>query len=579
MGSLARVGYLWLDARIGWWPKISSPRIRSTLVVLERGWADMIVDPRRYRISPWATRLTSPMGRLLPHPDLVLFLDADSDVVYERKPELDPAEIDRQLRRWRELSRADAGRSEPLDATETAENVLDAAVARINDRLASRQFDVTASELARAALGKPAQQGIDYWVIARRGRPRWFLQAQAGAPGLLRTGIYRPAKGRHFAAAATLDAIRGTTRGRLGTTAVLTVDPETGLAPAIASQLGRTRVSIIGAAVPKDRGGRAILSVCDDDGRSIAFAKVGCEGEPLQHERKVLEELTRIGPTTFVVPRVQACFEWSGATVLVLEPLQVSGRSDRPLAEPEVEALAELSDLGNDLERVLGRVPGQIPAHGDFAPWNSGRTKSGRLALWDWEDAHLGDPLEDFFHWQFQRLVLLSSGDVAGLIGRVLDPDPVLLALCAKVALAPEETPSLLRSYLERAAADQYPATAASRVRVACNRAPRSRSRMTAIRNLPLRWWLSAGVLAVALGWGAAANRQVTFVALVALLGATALAAPASAWVGAALIAALTFKGFVSLGVLPSAATFVDLPLAWGALLVGLRSTESDHRS
>ncbi len=93
---------------------------------------------------------------------------------------------------------------------------------------------------------------------------------------------------------------------------------------------------------------------------------------------------------------------------------------------------------------------------------------------------------------------------------------------------------------------------------------------MTAIRNLPLRWWLSAGVLSIALGWGAAANRQVTFVALVALLGATALAAPASAWVGAALIAALTFKGLVSLSVLPSSATFVDLPLAWGALFVGL---------
>ena len=65
-------------------------------------------------------------------------------------------------------------------------------------------------------------------------------------------------------------------------------------------------------------------------------------------------------------------------------------------------------------------------------------------------------------------------------------------------------------------------------------------------------------------------NPQLTFVALVATLGVMAIAAPASAWVGAALVAALTFKGLATLEVLPSVATFVDLPLAWGALFVAL---------
>jgi hypothetical protein len=48
------------------------------------------------------------------------------------------------------------------------------------------------------------------------------------------------------------------------------------------------------------------------------------------------------------------------------------------------------------------------------------------------------------------------------------------------------------------------------------------------------------------------------------------LAAPASVWVLCSLVAAISFRGLVELGALPSVATFVDLPLAWGALLVAL---------
>lgn len=93
---------------------------------------------------------------------------------------------------------------------------------------------------------------------------------------------------------------------------------------------------------------------------------------------------------------------------------------------------------------------------------------------------------------------------------------------------------------------------------------------MTWVRGMPLRWSIAACALSVALGSGVTASRQVTFLALLALLGSLALAAPASAWVVTALVAALTFKGLVSLGALPGVATFADLPIAWGALFVAL---------
>jgi hypothetical protein len=86
----------------------------------------------------------------------------------------------------------------------------------------------------------------------------------------------------------------------------------------------------------------------------------------------------------------------------------------------------------------------------------------------------------------------------------------------------------------------------------------------------PVTPWLGAALGSIALGAAIALNLQVAFIVVIAFLGVAALAAPAGVWVLCALVAALTFRGLVEVNVLPSVATFVDLPLAWGALAVGL---------
>ena len=92
---------------------------------------------------------------------------------------------------------------------------------------------------------------------------------------------------------------------------------------------------------------------------------------------------------------------------------------------------------------------------------------------------------------------------------------------------------------------------------------------MTATR-VPVLAWIGAAAASVALGVGIVANPQLAFIAIAAFLGASAFAAPAGAWVLCALVAALAFRGLVELNALPSVATYVDLPLAWGALAVAL---------
>jgi hypothetical protein len=82
--------------------------------------------------------------------------------------------------------------------------------------------------------------------------------------------------------------------------------------------------------------------------------------------------------------------------------------------------------------------------------------------------------------------------------------------------------------------------------------------------------WFGACLASAALAAGVVVNPQVTFVLAIAVVCIATVTAPAAAWVLFALIGALTFKGLVSLGALPSVMTYIDLPLAWGALFVAL---------
>jgi thymidylate kinase len=94
--------YYWLDFFLGGWLKTWVLKRRGELIVMERGWQDMAVDARRYRlqISP---RLVFAMGSLLPVPDLILVLEAPTEVLLDRKQEISAFELERQAAAWRRV--------------------------------------------------------------------------------------------------------------------------------------------------------------------------------------------------------------------------------------------------------------------------------------------------------------------------------------------------------------------------------------------------------------------------------------------------------------------------------------------
>ena len=91
-----------LDYWIGYLFVIRPLLSRSCLVIFDRYFHDVLVDPRRYRYGgpKWFSRF---LARLVPVPDIVLFLDSNPELVVTRKAELPLAEVRRQIHEYREL--------------------------------------------------------------------------------------------------------------------------------------------------------------------------------------------------------------------------------------------------------------------------------------------------------------------------------------------------------------------------------------------------------------------------------------------------------------------------------------------
>ncbi len=101
--SLAKLALFWCDYVGGYWLRVRPQLVRSTLVIFDRYYHDISVDPKRYRYKAprWLTRLA---GRFLPLPDLIFILDAPPEILQARKREVSLAECIRQREAYRRLA-------------------------------------------------------------------------------------------------------------------------------------------------------------------------------------------------------------------------------------------------------------------------------------------------------------------------------------------------------------------------------------------------------------------------------------------------------------------------------------------
>ena len=94
--STVKLIYWLLDCWYGYLIAIRPARRCSRLVIFDRYYPDILVDPQRYRLPASTLRFARLLAAIAPRPDLYILLDAPADVVQRRKHEVSLAESQRQ---------------------------------------------------------------------------------------------------------------------------------------------------------------------------------------------------------------------------------------------------------------------------------------------------------------------------------------------------------------------------------------------------------------------------------------------------------------------------------------------------
>jgi thymidylate kinase len=138
--SMLKLAYMAADYWIGYLVTLRPQLVRSTLIVFDRYYHDVLVDPRRYRYGgpEWYARA---LARVLPKPDLWILLDAPAEVLQSRKQEVPFAESARQRDRYLDVA-TNLPNAVIIDASENIQNVVArvsaAVVSGLEERMSSR---------------------------------------------------------------------------------------------------------------------------------------------------------------------------------------------------------------------------------------------------------------------------------------------------------------------------------------------------------------------------------------------------------------------------------------------------------
>lgn len=134
--SIAKVIDLLGDYLLGYVARIRPSVMRTTLVLFDRCFYDLLVDSRRIRYGgpPW---LLKTAASLAPRPELIILLDAPPEVLWSRKQEVPFEEVARQRSEYLNLARG-LRSTIVVNAAQPAPEVIHDALAAISNYLSQR---------------------------------------------------------------------------------------------------------------------------------------------------------------------------------------------------------------------------------------------------------------------------------------------------------------------------------------------------------------------------------------------------------------------------------------------------------
>lgn len=428
--SMVKTLYYFADALLSWKLRVNPAVRKGVWTIHERGWWDMAVDPRRYRLRPHP-RLFRFLSKFLPRPDLVLVLEGSPELIRARKPELSSEEIARQASAWHSQLPSDQ-RCRYLDVALPLEEVV---------RLAS-------SEINELAIAKAPGIVPGWTELPGRRTPRWTLPRGPRKVAASALRVYHPVTIKGYCGwklARVFAAVGGfrllPTGARPHDELVQALGPFAGDGATLA--VART-----------NHAGRYIVLQLGGGGEIRGVAKVALDGPgrlALHREAEALIQFAAFLPEPLSAPRIVDRNE----SVLLFEAVDWQPRP-RPwrIGEEVAFALGRFfAAAGKPGTSTKGYRTGLT--HGDFAPWNLLQTEHGWVVL-DWEAAHDGGPpFYDLFHYVVQgstllghpsRRTLISGLSGTGWIGKAI------AAYASGAGTTPEESLDMFQIYLDESA-------------------------------------------------------------------------------------------------------------------------------
>ncbi|NMH87634.1 nucleoside/nucleotide kinase family protein [Flavivirga algicola] len=100
--SYVKLLFFIFQYNLGWVKNIWPAKVKSTLVIFDRYYDDLIVDHKRYRYGGYKS-IAKLIRIFIPKPKLYFILTADADTIYGRKQEVEREELQIQIENYKAL--------------------------------------------------------------------------------------------------------------------------------------------------------------------------------------------------------------------------------------------------------------------------------------------------------------------------------------------------------------------------------------------------------------------------------------------------------------------------------------------